>query len=161
LIFAGSGSRPAPAGIRYRSRVTDPEAAPVPFRTLRRSGSHASSESTPEPGLFILRRPILWTSLWARMHSGEEPQPATPEVDWDSEMVVALVLGWRPTTGYAVDLEEITFTGADLRVRARETRPGGMTGQMVTAPFHFAAAPALEIPGDLLLIQRITTTDDA
>ena len=104
MIFAGSGFRPAPAGIRcYRSRVTDLEAAPVPFRTLRRSGSHASSESTPQPGLFIIRQPTLWTSLWGRMHGGEEPQPATPEVDWDSEMVVALVLGWRPTTGYAVD----------------------------------------------------------
>jgi hypothetical protein len=94
------------------------------------------------------------------MTSGEQPAPDAPEVHWGSELVVILMLGWRPTAGYHVEIEQVMVVDDVLQVRAREDRPGGMTAEMITFPVHAVAAPSADVSDELLLIQRITTTGE-
>jgi hypothetical protein len=77
--------------------------------------------------------------LW-RQHS---PDTARPEVDFRTDMVLALFLGSRPTPGYAVNIASVTNVGDGLIVRYRETKPppGTVSIQVLTFPFHMVLIP--------------------
>jgi PrcB C-terminal len=87
----------------------------------------------------VVRTQAEWEALW-RQHSPDAPRP---QVDFRSDMVLALFLGSRPTPGYAVNIVSVTAVGDDLIVRYRETKPppGGVTIQVLTFPYHMVLTP--------------------
>ncbi len=103
-----------------------------------------------EPREVAVASAAEWRALW-REH---EAQRELPDVNFARELVVAVFLGMRPTSGHGV---EIVDAGAGpsgvLVVRYRETRParGIITAQVITAPFHIAAigrpAGGADLPG--------------
>ncbi len=75
-----------------------------------------------------------WEALWA-----EHSRLATlPGVDFETEMVVGIFLGTRPTAGYDVTIAGATVEGDVLVVRYVERKPerGMIVPQMLSAPFH-------------------------
>ena len=136
--------------------MTTTASARVPLRTLFQGHAYTLPFDAPGPGLFIIRDQAGWASLWARLTSGEQPARDAPEVGWGSELVVVLILGWRPTAGFHVEIEQVMVVDGVLQVRAWEDRPGGMTAEMITFPVHAVAVPAIDVGDELLLIQRIT-----
>ncbi len=90
----------------------------------------------------VARTPAEWQALWARHDSGE-PLPA---VDFSSEMVVAVTLGTRPSSGWRVDIVGAEPGDGALVVRYRVTSPGPGTvaAALITTPFVFARLPRFE-----------------
>jgi hypothetical protein len=82
-----------------------------------------------------------WEALWGRHASGEP----IPDVDFESETVVGVFLGTRPTSGYSVEILSIG-SGDGLEVAWRESTPGEdcMVLQVLTSPFVLVRVP---VPG--------------
>ncbi len=79
-----------------------------------------------------------WRALWTEHAAQRE----LPDVDFARELVVAVFLGMRPTSGYGVEIVDAGSEPSGVPVvRYRETRPGPdmITAQVITAPFHIAA----------------------
>jgi hypothetical protein len=114
--------------------------------TLRTVASGARSRVT-EPLETVARTPADWLALWAR-HSAPGVPP--PPVDFDREMVLAVFLGRRPTSGF-----QVVITGADeagpsrsveVSYREVEPAPGSVRRPVVTMPFHIVAVPRSALP---------------
>jgi hypothetical protein len=99
-----------------------------------------------EPRQAVARTPAQWETLW-RGHARERP---LPDVDFDKEIVVAVFSGSRPTAGYAVEIAGVKAGGGVTVVQYYESqpRPGMVTAQVITTPFHIVAIP--RPPGELI-----------
>jgi hypothetical protein len=88
----------------------------------------------------VVRDAAAWKALWQRHASDRE----LPAVDFSKEMVVAVFLGSRTTSGYDVAIQGTRVDDGKLVVDYRESSPprDAMTAQVITAPFHIAAVPA-------------------
>ncbi|MCY1145394.1 protease complex subunit PrcB family protein [Actinoplanes sp. Pm04-4] len=119
----------------------------VTFRTLVRGFGHKVSGD--EPQLLVVRGQADWELLWARLNSNSSSFPAAPEVQWNSELVLALILGMRSSTGYQVTIVRLAVNDGGLVVEAREDKPTDFALQMITEPVHVVAAPAADLPDHL------------
>jgi PrcB C-terminal len=108
----------------------------VPSPRELRQGDESNIDSARQ---VVVRTPAEWETLW-RQHS---PDTARPQVDFSTDMVLALFLGSRPTPGYAVNIASVTNVGDGLIVRYRETKPppGSVSIQVLTFPFHMVLIP--------------------
>jgi PrcB C-terminal len=106
-----------------------------------------SRSRVTEPLEIVVRTPAEWTALWAR-HS--DPGVPLPPVDFAREMVVAVFLGHRPTSGYQVQITGVDEVGAgpDLEVTYRTLEPaaGSVRRPVITMPFHIVALPRSALP---------------
>jgi len=100
-----------------------------------RSILKGASSNIDSPRQAVARTQAEWSALW-KAHDFDQPEP---RVDFSREMVVAVFMGGRPTAGFAVEITSV----ADGVVTYRETVPaaGGITAQVLTAPFHIVAVP--------------------
>ena len=103
----------------------------VPSPRELRQGDESNIDSARQ---VVVRTQAEWETLW-REHS---PDTARPQVDFRTDMVLALFLGSRPTPGYAVNIASVTNVGDGLIVRYRETKPppGSVSIQVLTFPYH-------------------------
>jgi hypothetical protein len=87
----------------------------------------------------VVRDAAAWKTLW----HGHAPNRALPAVDFSKEMVVAVFMGSRTTSGYDVTIQATREEGGALVVAYRDTMPArdAMTAQVITAPYHLAAVP--------------------
>jgi len=83
-------------------------------------------------------------AAWKKLWQGHSPDRELPAVDFSKEMVVAVFLGSRTTSGYDVTVQSTRVDDGTLVVEYRETSPprDAMTAQVITSPFHIAAVPA-------------------
>ncbi len=93
----------------------------------------------------VVRTEAEWTRLW-QQHSPDRKRPA---VDFSKEMVVGVFMGSRPTAGYNVSVVSTFAKDGNVLVRYQEStpRPGAMTAQVLTFPYHLVAIPTAT--GDL------------
>jgi hypothetical protein len=93
----------------------------------------------------VVRTEAEWTKLW-QQHSPDRKRPA---VDFSKEMVVGVFMGSRPTAGYNVSIVSTFAKDGNVLVRYQEStpRPGAMTAQVLTFPYHLVAIP--QAAGDL------------
>ena len=95
----------------------------------------------------VARDQATYEELWSQLHAdesaaeGEGSNP--PELSFDSHVVVAVVLGERPTGGYAVDVDAVQASedGGEMRVEFTETVPGAgcAVTQALTSPYVLVA----------------------
>jgi len=90
----------------------------------------------------VLRDEDAYASLWRRLYADQDSVPDRPAVDFDTQIVVAVVLGQRPTGGYGVGIDEVltTESGGQIQVRFTESVPGDECGtiQVLTSPYVLA-----------------------
>lgn len=69
-------------------------------------------------------------------------QEAAPEVDFEGNIVIAVMQGPKNTGGYAVSITHMHQAGTAVRVEVEvvEPEPGSMTVQVLTSPYHLVAA---------------------
>ena len=91
-----------------------------------------------------VRTAAEWEALW-RLHGGERTRPA---VDFGKEMVVAVFMGSRPTAGFSVEIVAAGERDGKFVVGYRETQPapGGVSAQVLTAPYHIAVVAKSLLP---------------
>lgn len=85
----------------------------------------------------VVRTEAEWTKLW-QQHSPDRKRPA---VDFSKDMVVGVFMGSRPTAGYNVSIVSTFAKDGKMLVQYRESqpRPGAMTAQVLTFPYHLVA----------------------
>lgn len=87
----------------------------------------------------VLRDQEAYGSFWRQLHASESSVPDLPEVDFDTQIVVAVVLGQRPTGGYSVEVDEVltTESGNPVQVQYTESIPGDgcAVQQVLTSPY--------------------------
>ncbi len=88
----------------------------------------------------VLQTQEDYEALWADLHADRSTVPAPPSVDFESEVVVAIVLGERPTAGYSVEIEgvEASEDGEEARIQFTEVVPSCAAAQVLTAPYVLA-----------------------
>ena len=109
---------------------------PPMLRTIDKGAASNVDESKTA----VVRDAAAWKTLW----QGHAPDRDLPAVDFSREMVVAVFLGSRTTSGYDVTIQGTHVDDGKLVVEYRETSPArdAMTAQVITSPFHIAAVPA-------------------
>ena len=87
----------------------------------------------------VVRTEAEWTRLW-QQHSPDRKRPA---VDFAKEMVVGVFMGSRPTAGYNISIVSTFAKDGSVLVRYQEStpRPGALTAQVLTFPYHLVAVP--------------------
>lgn len=87
-----------------------------------------------------------WAGLWGR-HVGGRPLP--PAVDFTREVAVGVFDGQRPSTGWTVEVTQVTRIGPHLHLTVVHTPPPGRPFAVPTAPYHFVAVDRAGATGDL------------
>lgn len=94
----------------------------------------------------VLRTQEAFASFWERLHADRETTPPRPEVDFDSQVVVAIVLGERSTGGYGTEIDEVLASeeGETIQVQYTEVGPGEgcVVTQVLTSPYVLVAVEA-------------------
>lgn len=105
----------------------------------------------------VLRSDDELTSFWADLHAdqtdaGDEGIPEPPQVDFETQVVVAVVLGERPNGGYDVGVDRVMFDdeAGEMRVEFTETEPGDgcAVTQVLTSPYVLVAVDTQGEPAD-------------
>lgn len=102
----------------------------------------------------VIRTEEEWQQVWERHTALLTPQPERSvvdfdkEVDFDTEMVLAVFLGERPTGGFAIEITAIHKRPDTLRVLVEETAPDpdAMVTQVLTQPYHVVRLPRIDLP---------------
>ena len=136
FVFLASACAAAAVGagrVQAMSQATPPAGAT--FRTVER-GSQSNIDSARQ---VVVRTAAEWTALW-KTHNFDKP---APHVDFDSEMVIGVFMGSRPTAGYDIAITKTLEKDGTLWVFYRERTParGLMLAQVLTFPFHLVAVP--------------------
>lgn len=93
----------------------------------------------------VIRDKDEFESFWRTLH-GEDAQYSNEVIDFSEEIVLAVVLGERPTGGYEVKIEGIVNEQlpSQIVVTATEVRPGPdcTVSQAKTVPYHIVKMDA-------------------
>ena len=100
----------------------------------------------------VIRSEDNWKEYWKTvLTSGAQsddggPIPAQPsKVDWSKNMLVAIHLGPRPTTGFGLRVDAVRKHDGAYTIHATELpRTGGMAAMHVTYPFVIIRVPAFK-----------------
>jgi hypothetical protein len=84
--------------------------------------------------------------LWNRAHQGiGNERDAAPEIDFDRNVVVAVVMGEKPSSGYSIEITGVQVQDDDsVKLNVRTVRPGPacMSLTVITYPHHIVKLPA-------------------
>ena len=89
---------------------------------------------------FVVRDPHSFAAVWSG-HAG--PGSSPPTIDFDTQMVVAVFAGHRPSPGFEV---EVAGTHREdnalvIVVNEREPADGVVAAQVLVSPFHIVSLP--------------------
>jgi hypothetical protein len=125
--------------------TTEPDRARTDGYRLLEAGQHAAVRI---PLARAITSPDLWADFWSALNANDPDGPERPEVDFDEETVIVLLLGERPTGGYAVRIDEVIErrTEVVVVVAVERPEPGEMVTQALTAPYLVATIPMIGKP---------------
>lgn len=111
----------------------------------------------------IIRDADDFARFWSRIHADTSNQPERPDVDFSTEMILAVVLGERPTTGYEVEIVSINQTmnpAEPIAVLYKEYVPGEncAVAQTLTSPYHIVKVDKVESNRQLEFVTTSTGT---
>lgn len=118
----------------------------------------------------VLRSEDELAAFWAELHGGStsaggDALPDPPQVDFETQIVVGVVLGERSTGGYSVDIDRVMANEDQGTMRVEYTRiePGdacAATG-VLTSPYVLATVDLQDEPvdsGDEVMFARSEQT---
>ena len=120
---------------------TDPHAVPIPLIRFRTdSFAFESYSGIGQAQNFVIKDAAAWHDLWRRIYASQTPVPPVPDVDFNTQMVVAAALGSKPTGGLDVVLTEAAMDTGGLVIAVRATSPGAhcIVTEAFTQPIDIA-----------------------
>ncbi|MCS4156756.1 protease complex subunit PrcB family protein [Salinibacter ruber] len=105
----------------------------------------------------VLRSEDELAAFWAELHGGStsaggDALPDPPQVDFETQIVVGVVLGERSTGGYSVDIDRVMANEDQGTMRVEYTRiePGDacVVTQALTSPYVLATVDLQDEPVD-------------
>lgn len=129
---------------------------PIGFETLVSGTSSGVLSETP-----VVRTATTqaeWETLWSEHQAIVSSPDDPPEVDFTSQMVIAVFDQERPTGGYSIEIQNITAGEGATNVFTERTWPGrGCTvTQAFTKPFHIVVADRLDSAPALSISETVT-----
>jgi hypothetical protein len=145
LSLSSACSCPQPVAPEKPAAAEPQELSCLEFRRGQHSGIRKQQ-------VRLVRTKAEWLTLWREHSSLQLPGPELPQIDFESQMLIAVFLGERPTSGFGVQVQRVRAMAAvqgkapQLEVTAHETRPDPDTpqAQVITSPFHMLLAPRTE-----------------
>lgn len=143
--LVGSSESNAPSFTTPASYETLSSAAPKTEAIAQ--GQYGDLENGAE---LVIRNEEELSALWEQLHANRDSIPPQPEVNFDQETVVGVVMDSQPTGGYAVEINEAILTdqGDAMQVQYTEVVPGDNCNVTMafTSPYVLASvdAPANE-----------------
>ncbi len=70
-----------------------------------------------------------------------------PKIDFEKEMVAAIFLGERPSSGYDINIKNVSSTDSQIVIEANETIPKKdlVTSNIITYPYQFITIPKSDL----------------
>ena len=120
------------------------QADPLPLRSIAKG----AVSGITEPRKDVIRDAESWEKFWGKHRAQAKDGAALPAVNFTNELVIAVTLGRKHTGGYTVEIVRAEPDDQHLLVTVRRTapRPGALSLQVLTAPFHFVAVPRSALP---------------
>ena len=132
--------------------VTITPLSPMPCPTCAPRESFTAFSGIGENLRVVIRDHDAWRDMWKRIHSLNQGYgsvrelPPLPEIDFSEEMIVVAALGGRPSSGYAVIVDNAYQRDDRLEITVRTVSPGRgcMSLAVVTAPVDVVRLPKTE-----------------
>ena len=119
----------------------DPHAVPIPLIRFRTDSiAFEFSSGVGQAQNFVIKDAAAWNDLWQRIYATQTPVPPLPDVDFNTQLVVASAIGGKPTGGYDVLLTGAAQDASGLVIAVRATSPGAhcIVTQAFTQPIDIA-----------------------
>ena len=120
----------------------------LPFQTIERGHSSGIEEALTQ----VFRNEQDFASFWARHGANSYPPPNAPDVDFNSQMAVAVFTGTKNSGGYAVEITSVDEDDEDdghhnsnklvVNFMTSDPPPGAMTTMALTQPHHIISLDA-------------------
>ena len=125
--------------LRAASYLRDQPSSAQQGAVTPRTVDKGEQSNIDEARQVVVRTDVEWTKLW-QQHS---PDRQRPTVDFAKDMIVGVFMGSRPSAGYNISIVSTFAKDGNVIVQYRESapRPGTMTAQVLTFPYHFVAIP--------------------
>lgn len=110
---------------------------PIPFKTIEQGDiSYYGFDDASFAGLeALIRDQETWKAFWAA-HSGVTKAASIPDIDFDKEMVIAVIQGNQRTAGPIVDIVQVLMNSQrELRVLIEDDQTPDLLVATVN-PFH-------------------------
>lgn len=130
-----------------------PMSSTVDFEVLDLGASPAMGPFVSDPKAMVFHNAQEWSQFWNQGSGGANRQPPG-EIDFETQMVIGLTPGSRPTGGYRIEVDRIEVVdGQNQRwvvhyVEKAPDRSCFVTQQM-TIPTAFIVTEPTEVPVDL------------
>jgi hypothetical protein len=72
----------------------------------------------------VVRDAATWDSVWTRFVGSVRPVPATPAVDFTTQMVLVATMGTKNSGGYSISIDAVNQNEQGTIAVVRETSPG-------------------------------------
>jgi hypothetical protein len=86
--------------------------------------------------------------------------PLPPGLNLETDALLCVYLGERPTGGWGLALQSASLRDGELRILARETRPRGNATGALTYPGDCASIPRAALPAGELAVRADDTISD-
>ena len=119
--------------------TTEPEAI-EPAETAWAILASGTQSAVRVPITRAVSDPSVWRDIWYAITANQADPPEVPEVDFQRESAIILILGERPTGGYSVGIADIVERRESVEVVVEVSRPapGEMVTQALTTPYSIA-----------------------
>ena len=109
-------------------------AVSVPFTSI----GQGTRSGIQDARAVVVRSAAEWRTLW-KEHDTAPP----PDVDFSQVIVLGVFQGTKPSAGFSIQITSVTAKGTSAVVEVVEgkPRPGMMTAQVLTSPFHLVTVP--------------------
>ena len=128
-----------------------PAAEGTPVPVVQEWSGHYSAQETA--GRVVVRDAQAWARLWGSLQGHVVPKPEAPKVDFQKHMVIAAMMGTKPTGGYAVRITSVV-ENEKIVVSVREQSPGpdDMVTMALTSPYQAVVVARSEKPVEFVSV---------
>jgi len=103
-----------------------------------------------ERKLVVIRTEKEWEEFWHLHKKAILPEQQVPPVDFNQQMVIAVLSGEKRTGGYGIEITRVeeNLEKSQLEVFFLETHPSpkSMATQALTQPYHIVKLKRVDIP---------------
>ncbi|SMO38926.1 protease complex subunit PrcB family protein [Gracilimonas mengyeensis] len=99
----------------------------------------------PQEGIIekVISSSAEFRSAWEAVHTGRSPMPEIPEIDFEEQMVILVMLESKNSGGFDIDGFQVRKDTTGLVVEYAEVQPGSncMTTQAISRPYRLVSFP--------------------
>ena len=137
------------------NQATEPP-PPATLNFVMIKEGNTSGVKTDMTSIYKLDTPDSWQGFWHEHHQNIQPEEPPPSIDFNNEMVIAIVDTDQPSSGYKLTIDQLQAVDNTLYVFATRTQPGAgcVSLGMISQPFVILKVPKSELIPQL----RLTTS---